>query len=147
MNIQIYILLKERPPHLCPCIGWTPFMRSNPALSGTGFGPLSHRIDQVLGEKKNRLEQPVEVSSSFFWGFGEMHPRTPQKKSLSHCTVEIYKKVPFYSWTFCCFFSSRIISVCVLGVGWTDRLGRFLDEKCPPSKRRTKRGKLSTLTP
>ena len=25
------------------------WLRSNPALSGTGFGPLSHRIDQVSG--------------------------------------------------------------------------------------------------
>ena len=102
MNIQIYILLKERPPHLCPCLGLgTASMRSNPALSGTGFGPLSHRIDQVLGEKK------TDWSLSFifiFWGFGEMHPRTPQKKSLSHCTVQIYKKNPFYSWDFSCFF-------------------------------------------
>lgn len=81
MNIQIYILLKERPPHLCPCLGLgTASMRSNPALSGTGFGPLSHRIDQVLGEKKDKLEQGFQFQFLVFFGFGEMHPGTHKNR-------------------------------------------------------------------
>ena len=81
MNIQIYIPLKKRPPHLCLCLGLgTASMRSNPALSGTGFGPLSHRIDQVLGETKTDWSSRLKFQVLFFWGFGEMHPPDPQKK-------------------------------------------------------------------
>lgn len=118
-------------------------MRSNPALSGTGFGPLSHRIDQVLGEKKNRLEQGFQFQFLFFLAFGEMHPRTPQKKSLSHCTVQIYKKVSFYSWDFSFFF--QIGSFLFVFWGSDGSIGTVFGRKMAtrPKKADEKGGKLS----